>query len=210
MDDDLATLANEALARMGDSAIALDDETDLAATVVGITPRVVDAYLTIQDWPFATFTDQLTRDDQATYRAGFAYAFRLSGDRLKGPLRVMPVAVPRSLVREYRMENDYLFCGEEAVFASFIKRPPIGQWPVLFREAMILILAHQFCLASTVKVDMAQEFERQAFGMPSERRQGGMWGQFVKSQVKQGVSLAPLGQDDWATAARHGTHGRRL
>lgn len=204
MDDDLATLANEALARMGDSPIALDDESDLAATVVGITPRIVKARLTVQDWPFATFTDQLTRDDTQVYKAGYAYAFRLSGDRLKGPLRVMPAANQNALVRDYRLENDFLFCNEEAVFASFVKQPPISQWPDLFREALILILAHAFCLANTAKLDMAQDFERQAYGLPSERRQGGAWGEFVKSQAKQGSGLAPLGRGDWATAARLG------
>lgn len=201
MDDDLITLANEALARMGESPIGIEEETDLAATVSGITPRVVDARLSQYAGAFNTFTMPLTRDDTAKYRAGYAYAFRQPGGRLRGPLRVMG-ANQRDLVRDYVLENDYLFASAEALFAAYIMRPPIGQWPPLLREALILMLARDFCLAIPAKLDFADAFSRQAFGLPSERGRGGVWGEFIIAQNKDGGHATPFGRGDWATSAR--------
>lgn len=207
LDDDLVTLSNEALARIGEEAIGLDDESALAGLVQLTAPRIVDAALCRQAFAFNTFTFALVRDDTATYRAGYVYAFRQTGGRLRGPLRVALADDPDTLVRGYRLENDYLFADAEAVVASYIMRPPISQWPALFREFCILQLAQAFCLAQTAKLDFSQDFERKAVGMPSERGRGGAWGAFVTSELANGSGPKSFGFGDWLTGAR-GTAAR--
>lgn len=205
LDADIVLLSNQALARFAAGAISIDDETPLASTCDRITSQIVDARLTHQAWSFATFTYELVRDDAATWKAGYRYAFRQIGGRLLGPIRVAPKIAPFARVRLFAVENDFLFCDEPAVFASYIMRPPMSQWPPLFREALILIVAEALALAVSQKLDLAQQFHMLAFGTPSMNGKGGAWGQWIKASAMQGsLAKQPFGEAAPLIAARMG------
>jgi hypothetical protein len=202
MDDDLATLANNALMRIGEAPISIESESVLAETVVALTPGIVDAALTMQMWRFATFQFALTRDDAQAERLGYSHAFRHPGGRLAGPLLVTSGANSAVAIRDYATLNDHLFVNSETVTALYLMRPPVTQWPPLFREAVLLQLCEHFCLAIVQKADMAARFREMAYGLPSERGKGGAWGRWVMMAAQEGGQKVPIGNNDWITAGR--------
>ncbi|MEO5374723.1 MAG: hypothetical protein H7840_10640 [Alphaproteobacteria bacterium] len=146
-------LCSRALLKIGARTIASFDEgTAEAEIAANLYPSTRDALISSHPWSFATGQATLARL-VAEPVADFAYAFQLPTDFL----RVVSAGESgrgRGVV--YRIVETRLHTDADAVALTYVFRPDERTFPPFFDQALITLLAAEFCLPLTESTSRAE------------------------------------------------------
>ena len=145
-------LSSRALLKLGAKTIASFDEgTTEAEVAANLYPSVRDALLSAHPWNFATAQETLPRLGDPV--ADMAYAYQLPGDFLR-VLSAGPGGRGRGLT--YRIVGQALETDATEVVLTHIYRPDETAFPPFFDQALIAVLAAEFCLPLTESTSRAK------------------------------------------------------
>jgi hypothetical protein len=184
-----ATIVNLALTELGLPAnFSLDDDTDQADTVNNVLPLVADHCFGLHDWTWSRRTLKLVRLE-ATPETGYQYAFKLPGDRIGAPLKLLADPRHDAPLRNYTIEGDEVHCDQAEAWARCRVRLAPQYWDPAFRPAFVKALAGALAVPLQQDTDLAGELSTRAFGTPSQLGAGGMFGRLIA----QDLAAAPIG-----------------
>jgi hypothetical protein len=197
-------LANEALALLGEYAIAgFDEGSDLANACTRIVPFAVRHLLSLHPWRFTLRKQQLARRVE-TPASEWTYLHALPTDRLL--VRAMRASAQPGAptVLEYEIFGDDVASHSLDLWCDYqVWRDP-ATWPPPFAAFARHALAAELAIAVGAGPTAREAFERSAYGSPLEQRQGGLLAQARRldsqQQPNQAIADFPL------VAARRGRH----
>lgn len=207
---DQVSVINNALSRFGGGEIdAIDEDTELAGTVVPIYDDVIPALLGLYEWSFNARTyalDALSEtpenefDSSANkFRNGWRYGFALPGDRLAPPRRILTdPRLPDQPLRQYAIEGGNIYAERTPLWATVSVDADPDVWWAPFRMAATTLLASEFALAVSHDKDLAGRLLIRAQGTSDENGKGGLVGQAIsfdaaRSRIKAPMQTDPLG-----------------
>ena len=202
---DKPTIVNMALVDLGHPpAYSTDDETTLGGTVDRAWQLCVDHCAGLHDWTDFRRTTRLA-PHSATPENGWTYGFDLPGDRLGPPLKVLRSAgACEDPLRDYALEGGSLYANEPAVWARCkVYRDP-KYWDGAWRAAFVKALASYLAVPLQQDFEARAEYWRVAFGSPSERGVGGMFGRLIAQDRAASPVASPMHRQDPLTLAHGG------
>lgn len=202
-----ADIVNMALSDIGHfTSYTTDDGDDLADAVNQNWQRCVDHCLSLHDWKDFRRTSKLTLVTDAG-DTGWTYAHELPGDRYGEPLKILCAAgrSPRPL-REFDREGNYVLSEAPDVWARCkVERDP-SSWDPSWRMAFVVALAGYLAVPILHDMKMRDEKLSRAFGTPSEKGSGGLFGRLI-AQDRAGAPVGSPMSDDEPLTNAHGGYG---
>lgn len=146
-------LCSRALLKIGARTIASFDEGTVEAEIAAnLYPPIRDALISSHPWSFAIGQINLARL-VAEPVADFANAFQLPTDFL----RVVSAGEGgRGRGTVYRIAENRLHTNADAVVLTYVFRPDERSFPPFFDQALITLLAAEFCLPLTESTSRAE------------------------------------------------------
>lgn len=140
---------NHALSILGmDELIALDDDSDRRVKLDNaLNQGIVQQALEDHPWRFEVSSSQIDLDPSVEPAWGYQYAFELPSDmyRIHGVYCDEYMSTP---LKDYRVEDDYLFCEQTTIYIEYIQNELIdnpGAWPQYFRTLVSAMMAERAC-----------------------------------------------------------------
>jgi len=204
--NDKVSLINRALMlQLGMPAIySLGGDDAMEAACEAAWDETLSHCFSLADWSFARRTMELVAMSERPDN-GFAYGFKLPGNRLGQVLKVLHD--PRSsngVVRHYTIEADGLYCDYEHIWVRLRMLVEPQYWDGAFRSAFVVALGAKLAIALTQDEELAAQKTVEAFGTPAQGGAGGLFGRLIA----QDRAHEPLGADlywqDPLTQARWG------
>lgn len=203
-------IVNRALGAIGGGSItSLDEDSELALSVIAVYPDVVDAAHAAFQWRWARKTKRLDRLDEKPEN-GFLHAFGFPVDAIGNPLALFANPRNRTPHADFAVEGRTVYADPHELHGSFIMRQSPALWPPLFRAAVTMWLQSRFALSVTHDATLAQALEADAIGTPSQGMQGGLMGRAIAVDVAQGGARGGMSDRNPLTNARFDGpwHGR--
>lgn len=188
---DRATIINQALTGIGVGPMfSIDDGSEMSEQIEAVWGVAVDQIFGMHDWSFARKT---FRNDRLADRPdnGWTYAFKLPGNRIGNPLKIMDRAGHSpSPLRNFAIEEGMLFanCTETWSLCKVLVDP--DYWDPSFRSAFIVALGGFLALPVWQDEDLQDRKFTQAFGTPSREGTGGLFGRLMA----QDKASSPVGE----------------
>lgn len=185
---DRITVLNECLMRIG--AEPLVTEADPGAPAHLAVYDAVLRHAASKPFSFFKVTRRLARLSATPDL--WPYAFALPSDRLGPPRAVFPTSGSRQPTTDYDLIGDQLLTTHPEVWATLLVVSNVARWPGDFREYFNTHLMAE--LALSVREDRAlhDRLYQKAFGTPSERGMGGLFGAALDMD-SQGIPSTPAG-----------------
>lgn len=189
-------LINSAIAAFGGTPLqSLGAETPAGRAADLAYDATVDACLGFYPWSFGKMTKPLTRIDEEPVN-GWAYQFQMPSNRLSLPQRLLQnPREPDRPLKEWAVEGGRVFTDVEHVWGVFSFRVPPEDWPPVFYQAVIFMLASVLVVPISGNASGVIEAMRvMAVGTANENMRGGWMGQAMqadaRNQPSRTVSLA--------------------
>lgn len=201
--DAMVTLANRALARLGQaSTFSLDSADKRAAKIRMAWLDCLDRCFALHDWSWARRTTRLPRRADCPEN-GWSYAFDLPGDRIGDPLKVLADACSDSPLRDFELEGGCLFANVPSVWVRVRVVTDPASWDPGFRSAFVVAFAGFLAVPMQQDADLEAQLFATAFGSPSQGQTGGLFGRLI-AQNRAGAPVgSPLLRGDPLTDARY-------
>lgn len=157
-------------------------EGDGARICSNIYPSLKRGVMSQFPWRFLMRKAELSRDSQAPI-GEWEHSYILPGDRLAPPHAVFSDGSTKLGSQRFEIFKDRVFMDYERCFIDYKVELNEIDWPPYFVEAMVAITAANIALPVTDQQNIADRWERTAYGLPSENMQGGMLGQALTSDA---------------------------
>jgi hypothetical protein len=211
MADSKEDVASQALARLGEPAISsFNEDTDTAEKVNRLYEPAILGLLSRYDWSFAKTKTSLLVDAAATpvneWTRGFLMPV-LGSDRVGKPIAVFnsaTVGTTPLLFGRFELAQKWVFTNETTIIVEYIKRVPEGEWPGYFLQLAVEALASNLALPITENASKEQLHRGIAFGSPTERGRGGLFGQATDADATGDATRGLLDDHDPMASARFG------
>ena len=152
-------LSSRALLKLGADTIASFDEgTAEAEVAANLFPSTRDALLSAHPWSFATGQSILPKL-AAEPVADYSSAFQLPSDFLRA-LSAGPSGRGRGI--NYRIAQMRLHADSNQVVLTYIFRPLESEFPPFFDQALIALLAAEFCIPLTESTTRSESLHKLA------------------------------------------------
>lgn len=209
MTDSKVDVASQALARLGEPSISsFEEDSDTAEKVNRLYEPAILALLSSYDWSFAKTKVALEEDGSAVpvneWERGFLMPI-LRTERVGKPIHIFDsTAIGASPVFQFEIADRWVFTNETACIAEYIRRVPESQWPGYFLSLAIEAVASTLALPVTENASKEQMHRVIAFGTPSEKGRGGLFGSAADADGTGDPTRGLLDDHDPMTAARFG------
>ena len=210
MADSREDVASQALARLGEPSISsFEEDTDTAEKVNRLYEPTVLALFSSFDWSFAETKVALVEDASAIpvneWERGFLLP-TLQTDRVGKPLEVYnTTAVGARPVFDFEISGRWIFTNNTSLVIKYIKRAPENEWPGYFLTLAIEALASTLALPVTENASKEQLHRAIAYGSPSMKGRGGLFGSAVDADSTGDPTEGLLDADDPMWSARFGS-----
>lgn len=201
--DGMVTLANRALARIGQApTFSLDSADQRAAKIHMAWQDCLDRCFSLHDWSWARRTTKLPRRSECPTN-GWCHGFDLPGDRIGDPLKVLACPRDPSLpLRDFDIEGGVLYADVCDVWVRVRVAVDPVTWEPGFRSAFVVAFAGFLAVPLQQDADLEAQLFGVAFGTPSRDQTGGLFGRLI-AQNRAGSPLgSPLLRSDPLTDAR--------
>lgn len=174
MSDATVALCSEALRLLGEISISsFDEATPLAETAALLWPNVVSNLQTQYPWRFTLRRQQLSRLTSPP-PTGWPYAYELPADLIALRAVTATNAPHDTPLSNWDRAGHMLLSDSDTVWAQYQIAVPVDRWPPYFRQLTKYALAAEFAVPVTDRTDLAEYWDRKAFGGPQEGRMGGL------------------------------------
>ncbi|MGJ0393037.1 MAG: hypothetical protein ACR650_09805 [Methylocystis sp.] len=194
-------LANRALARFGAGAIQSFDQSIAPGPAVALLyDTVVDGLLAEYPWSFTEQTVSLQPIVEAPRADGFLIEGWRNAYALPANLLALPERYQRAPVREYapvtrfEVQNQTVYCDEDALWAVCRMRVDEAQWPPYFVRAAVACLAAELVMSISGNSGQRDALAAEAWGTPEQQRSGGFLG-MAKTMDARGAGVRSLPRD---------------
>jgi hypothetical protein len=209
MTDSAVDVASQALARLGEPAISsFEEDTDTAEKVNRLYEATILGLFSSYDWSFATAKAALSEDAAGVPTNEWTRGFLLPvlrAERVGKPLRVYDSAqVGARPVFNYEISQKWVQTDNAICIIEYIRRVPESEWPGYFLTLAIEALASMFALPITENASKEQLHRAIAYGSPSERGRGGLFGVATDADATGQSTRGLLDDSDPMTMARFG------
>lgn len=167
-------LIDAALVRIGDEPLQ-SEAAPGAETHLAIFDSVTGYCLSANPWSWNTVTRQLPRLADAPPRY-WKYQFEKPADMLGAPRAFYQNGECRTPFTDVELNDGTVQANVGALWLKHDKRSAPDAWPGYFVELIQVALMSQFALSVREDKALMQTLDQQAFGTPSEMRQGGLMG----------------------------------
>ncbi len=178
-------LANAALALLAeDEIVNFSEPADLAGKLSAIYPGTVQRLLASYPWRFTMTKAQLSRLDTGPINE-WTYGHQLPADMLT--LRALRNAAGPGgqNVTEYEVFGTKVYSDHLALWADYQKAIAPEFWPPTFYDMARHALASDLAVLVAGSVSLSQHHALIAYGMPSERGNGGLTAQARRVDSQQ-------------------------
>lgn len=209
MADSKVDVASQALARLGEPSIsAFDEDSDTAEKVNRLYEPAILALLSAYDWSFAKTKAALEVDAAAQsvneWERGFLMP-TLRTERVGKPINIFnSTSVGAGPVFNYEIADRWVFTNDTVCVAEYIRRVPESHWPGYFLSLAIEAVATTLALPITENSSKDQQHRAIAFGNPSEKGRGGLFGVATDADATGDATRGLLDEHDPMTQARFG------
>jgi hypothetical protein len=157
-------ICNAALSRIG-GAVLQSETAPNAAVVLNLYNDSVRLIVGLKPWTCSRRMRQLTRE-VATPDTAWAYQYPLPSDRIAPPLAYFATADARRPLHAIELSGNHVLTNELALWVRYQIIPPNLQWPVLFRETIIMHLAGSCAASLHEDEDKRDTLHKAALGDP--------------------------------------------
>ena len=165
-----------ALLRLGEKPISsFNDGTDPSTTCANIYPELKQHILTIHPWRRTMVKKSLQTVTGAPVNK-WTKKYQLPSARMGEIQAVYNTTSTGSGIQPittFELFGDELFTDEAVIVVDFQSEIGEADFPHYLSELMILALTAEIAFPITDQANLAELYDRKAWGLPSERRQGG-------------------------------------
>lgn len=183
------SIASQALTLLrAESIDSFSDETNEAEILDLLYEDHIKHLLAIHPWTFATKKRMLSQDSVDPINE-YTYSHIIPAEAL------LIWAVFNSDQVGVNPLNDYdiygtdsarrIFSNYDTLYADYVIYPDENVWPAYFVQFAINSLASVLAIPVTGSADLAQHYERQAYGSGNANRKGGLFGVATSMDSKQ-------------------------
>ena len=185
------SVASQALLLLRANTISSFSEASNEAEICNIMyEEHIKQLLSIYPWTFATKKAQLNQD--STDPIGeYTYSHIVPAEALLIWALFTSDDIGANPVNDYDIYGDTtgalrrIYSNHEALYADYTIYIPENNWPPYFAQFAINSFASYIAIPVTGKADLADYYERKAYGSPSANRKGGLFGVAVSTDSKQ-------------------------
>lgn len=209
MTDSKVDVASQALARLGEPSISsFEEDSDTAEKVNRLYEPAVLSLFSGYDWSFAKAKAILSEDGAAIpvneWQRGFLMP-TLRTERVGKPINIFnTTAVGAGPVFHFEVADRWVFTNETTCVAEYIRRVPESQWPGYFLTLAIEAVAATLALPITENASKEQLHRIIAYGNPSEKGRGGLFGAATAADATGNPTRGLLDDHDPMATARFG------
>ena len=197
-------LCNQALMRLGDKKITSAQFTtpddDKSTLCKELYEDFVHHRLTEYAWRFTLKKVELVESTAPINEWQNAYDF--PADLVAGPYAVFDSdSVGANPRKEFEIFGTQVFTDYETCVIDYQQTVAVGSWPGYFSNYVIAALTSILAFPITDQQNTAEHWERIAYGLPAEKRRGGLFGQarhldsmYTTSQAIEDYSLIAVRQ----------------
>lgn len=204
MSIDKPMIINWALTEIGVGAIfSSEDDSDLALQIQNCWQRTVDECFALEQWHWARQTRKLVKTETEPMN-GYARSFALPDIRIGAALAYYAEISPcRRICRDFQINGGEVSCNETQLYWRGIAQISPDDWDVAFRNAFVTALSARLAVPVMQDRSLAQDLDQMAFGTPSEKRRGGMFGLLIAQNKAQEPMDTDLYASDPLSDARY-------
>lgn len=190
-----------ALLRLGEKPISsFSDGTDPATTCANTYPELKQHILSVYPWR-RTMVKKALQTLSGTPANKWTKKYQLPSARL-GELQAVynttatgPGVLP---ITGFELFGDELYTDETTIVVDYQSEIAEADFPHYLSELMILALIAEIAFPITDQANMAELYDRKAWGLPQERRQGGYFAvaKTLDSQGSEQNVVNAAGGDD--------------
>jgi len=174
-------IASQALARLGEPAISsFEENSETAEKVNQLYESTIQNLLGRYQWQFASRRVALTIDGGKVPANEWQRGFIMPTPRTEivgQPYRVYNSTGLRAPeVFDYEIEGRYILTNYTTIVIEYTARLPESQWAGYFEVLAVEALAATLALPVTENASKEQWHQQKAFGSPSDRGEGGLFG----------------------------------
>lgn len=167
-------LANAALALLAEEEIvSFSEPADLAGKVTAIYPATVRGLLASHPWRFTLAKQALSRLTEAPITE-WTYQHQLPAEMLVLRALRPSASVGADTVTDYEIFGQVVMSDVADLWADFQRAVAPEYWPAPFYAVARHALASDLAVVTTGSVSLAQHHAQLAYGLPSERGNGGL------------------------------------
>lgn len=205
-------IATQALARLGEPAISsFDENTDTAEKVRQLYEPTILGLLGRYQWQWASARVQLERDGAKVPANEWQYGYlmpTLRTDRVGNPYRIYNQTSLRAKeFFDYEIEGKWVLTDTDIIVIEYTQRKAESLWPGYFEELAAEALAAKLALPITENASKEDMHRGIAYGTPSERGEGGLFGIAMRADDMGTPPRSLLDEFDPMTEARFGGSG---
>jgi hypothetical protein len=193
-----------ALLRLGEKPISsFSDGTDPSTTCANIYPELKQMILTIHPWR-RTMVKKALQTVSGTPANKWTKKYQLPSARMGEIQAVYNTTATGPGVKPivgFELFGDELFTDEDVIVVDYQSEIAEADFPHYISELMILALTAEIAFPITDQANLAELYDRKAWGLPNERRQGGYFG-VCKTLDSQGSEQNVIVAQDDLVAAR--------
>jgi len=202
-------MASRALARLGEPAItSFEDDSDTAEKVAQLYEPTILGLFARHHWHFAKAKLQLQEDGAAEIVNEWTRGFlmpALETDRVAGPHQVFPSAQRGAAVTfDYEVSDRWILTDHSVIVIEYTKRKAESTWPGYFINLAVEALACVFALPVTENQSKEAFHRAVAYGSPSEKGEGGLFGMAIADDTKSNPTRSLIDDVDIMTSVRFG------
>lgn len=171
------SICSKALIRLGENTISsLTEGSERAEICVNTWPQLKLSILSLYPWKRTQRKKRLSRNTPAPVNE-YLYSYQLPIPRLEdGVLELWNTGTSSaSTISDFRIMDDDVLTNAPDVYADYQVEISEGDFGPHLVELSILALCAEIAIPITEQKSMAEHFERKAFGLPNENRQGGYY-----------------------------------
>ncbi len=167
-------LIDSALMRIGSQPMQSEAAPN-AAQLLSIYDSITGYCLSANPWSWNTVTRQLPRLSAPPLRY-WRYQFEKPADMLGTPRAVYASSDCRVPFTGFELNNGVVEANVENIWLKHDRRSQPVDWAGYFQELIQVALMAEFALSVREDKTLREALHQQAFGTPSEMRQGGLMG----------------------------------
>lgn len=171
---------------------SFEEGSPQAGVAARLYPAIRDQLLSSHPWHFAQRVLQLAR--RADPPRGWSHAFAPPADMLELRGLWPSASLTQEPVRMFDWQDGQIVAEHPDLWALYLARPAVPNWPAPFAALVRYALAAEFALVLTERPDRAEHWRRVAYGLPSEAGRGGQFraAATADAQVSRAVRITHM------------------
>lgn len=167
-------ICQKALALIGANTIqSLDDGSDLAQLCSTLYEDLKQSALAEHHWNFATKKRELAQDSNSP-PTEWDHQYTLPSDLIRGPTKVFADDNSQQPIQDWKKVNNKIMTDNDTIYIDYVADVDETKFPPHFVRFLYHALASELAITVTDQVNMAELYERKAYGLPSDAQEGGL------------------------------------